>query len=207
MNEEVLGNLFEPFFTTKAVGKGTGLGLATVYGIVKQNQGFVRVKSTPGEGSTFSVYLPRCISPCENRIESPPAVSLAGRDSQTVLLVEDEPAILTLIQTMLQRLGYKVIAASTPSLALRLAADHQGPIDILLTDIIMPEMDGLRLSEKILVLHPTTLRIFMSGYTDDVIADSGVLGEALNFIQKPFTKKELATKLAEFIPPLKKLDY
>ncbi len=206
MNEEVLGNLFEPFFTTKAVGKGTGLGLATVYGIVKQNKGFVRVKSTPGEGSTFTIYLPRCISPSENLSESPSASSLSGRDSQTVLLVEDEPAILTLIHTMLLRLGYKVIAASTPGMALRLAADHQGPIDILLTDIIMPEMDGLRLSEKILALQPTILKIFMSGYTDDVIADSGVLGEALNFIQKPFTRKELANILAEFSPPLKKLD-
>ena len=201
MTEKVLGNLFEPFFTTKALGKGTGLGLATVYGIVKQNKGFIRVKSAPGGGSTFSVYLPRFISPGENRLESPPAVSLAGRDRQTVLLVEDEPAILTLIETMLIRLGYKVIAASTPNLALQLAADHQGQIDILLTDIIMPEMDGLRLSEKIVALQPAILRIFMSGYTDDIIADSGALGETLNFIQKPFTKKELANKFAEIITP------
>ncbi|MBU1567616.1 MAG: response regulator, partial [Proteobacteria bacterium] len=202
MNEHVLANLFEPFFTTKAVGKGTGLGLATVYGIAMQNEGFVRVKSAPGQGSTFSVYLPRCISPAKNPVENPPTVSRTVKDNQTVLLVEDEPAILALTTTMLLRLGYTVLAASTPSQAVHLAAEHQRPIDILLTDIIMPEMNGLQLAEKIRELHPTIERLFMSGYTDDVIADHGVHGETLNFIQKPFTKKELANKFAEIFLPV-----
>ena len=192
MGKEILENLFEPFFTTKDVGKGTGLGLATVYGVVQQNKGFVDVESGHG-GSTFSVYLPRCVP--ENRVQSAPTIEQDHENGGTILLVEDEPAILALTRTMLERLGYAVMGTDSPEQALQMAKTYDGSIDIILTDVIMPEMDGRRLAGKIHTLYPDIRTLFMSGYTDDVIASSGVLEEGVHFIQKPFTKSELANKL------------
>jgi len=193
MGKEILENLFEPFFTTKDVGKGTGLGLATVYGVVQQNKGFVGVESDPG-GSTFSVYLPRCVT--ENRVQSAdPTVKQEQESGGTILLVEDEPAILALIRTILERLGYTVLATDSPDQALQMAQMHDGSIDIILTDVIMPEMDGRQLAVKVHNLYPDILTLFMSGYTDDVISSSGVLERGVHFIQKPFTKSELVSKL------------
>ncbi len=202
MGKEILENLFEPFFTTKDVGKGTGLGLATVYGVVQQNKGFVDVESNPG-GSTFSVYLPRCVQ--ENRVQSAgQAVKQQQESGGTILLVEDEPAILALTRTLLERLGYAVIATDSPDQALQMAQTYDGSIDIILTDVILPIMDGRRLAVKVHALYPDIVTLFMSGYTDDVIASSGVLEEGVHFIQKPFTKGELANKLLLILPEQRK---
>ncbi len=194
MDETTIGRLFEPFFTTKAVGEGTGLGLATVYGIVKQNNGFITVDSPPGEGSTFTVYLPRHVAaaePLEQRSASAPM----ARGRETVLLVEDEPAVLRLATRMLEGQGYTVVAASGPGQAIRLAREHRGELHLLVTDVVMPEMNGRDLAKNLLSLYPRIGRLFMSGYTSDVIAHEGVLEEGVHFIQKPFTAQELTTQV------------
>ncbi|MCE5263479.1 MAG: PAS domain S-box protein [Deltaproteobacteria bacterium] len=195
MDAETLGKLFEPFFTTKEVGKGTGLGLATVYGIVKQNNGFVDVESKPERGTTFRIYLPRHIGQSEQvRLE---AAEQATPRHETVLVVDDEPALLELSKSVLEAQGYRVLTAGTPGEALRLAGEHAGEIHLLLTDVVMPEMDGRNLAKKMLSLHPNLRRLFMSGYTADAIAHRGVLDEGASFIQKPFSIKELAAKVRE----------
>jgi len=196
MDKEVLGHLFEPFFTTKEVGKGTGLGLATVYGIVKQNHGFINVYSEPGQGTTFKLYLPRHAetgAPVEKNGPAQPE----ARGRETILLVEDELSILKIGGKMLESLGYTVLPASTPVEAMRLAREHAGKIDLLMTDVVMPEMNGRDLARQVLSLYPNIKRLFMSGYTADVIACQGVLEEGLHFIQKPFSKKDLGGKVRE----------
>jgi CheY-like chemotaxis protein len=195
MDKETLEHLFEPFFTTKEVGKGSGLGLATVYGIVDQNNGFINVYSEPGQGSTFKIYLPR---QDETRLSVPgegfkPALPPG---TETILLVEDEEAILRMTQRMLERLGYTILAAHTPGEALSIVEERiPGGIHLLMTDVIMPEMNGRDLSEKILSLHPGLKCLFMSGYTADVIAHHGVLDKDVQFINKPFSMQDLAVKL------------
>jgi PAS domain S-box-containing protein len=196
MDRETLDRIFEPFFTTKGVGKGTGLGLATVYGIVKQNDGFVNVYSEPGTGTTFRIYLPRQSSGEGRSPEDGTAAPVAG-GRETVLLVEDQPEILAIARMMLEKFGYRVIAASTPEEALRIAGEHRGGIDLLISDVIMPGMNGRQLAENISSLHPKVRRLFMSGYTDDVIAHHGVLDEGVHFIQKPFTVQSFAAKVRE----------
>jgi PAS domain S-box-containing protein len=194
MDKETVGHLFEPFFTTKAVGKGTGLGLATVYGAVKQNNGFVNVYSEPARGTIFKIYLPR--HQAGTRVRADAATTKpAACGSGTILLVEDEPAILRMATTMLERLGYTVIAAQTPGEAIRLAHEHSGSIDLLMTDVVMPEMNGRDLAKNLLSIHPDIKRLFMSGYTANVIAHHGVLDEGVHFIQKPFSSKDLGAKL------------
>ncbi len=193
-----LSHLFEPFFTTKGVGKGTGLGLATVYGIVKQNSGFIDVASEPGHGTTFRIYLPRHTAEWARRPEQDQAPAL-GSGGETILLVEDEPAMLQMTATMLSRMGYEVIAAGTPGEALRLAREHQGPIDLVVTDVVMPEMNGRDLAKNLMTLYPEISRLFMSGYTADVIAHHGVLDEGVHFIQKPFSTKGLAARIHEVL--------
>jgi signal transduction histidine kinase/CheY-like chemotaxis protein len=191
MDAAAMSHIFEPFFTTKEVGKGTGLGLATVYGIVKQNEGYVEVRSAPGQGTTFTVYLPRHAGKA-GEARTGAAAGPAVRGHETILLVEDEPSFLKLAASMLERLGYTVLAAGTPGAALRIARAHAGDISMLITDVIMPEMNGRDLARNLLSLYPRLKRIFMSGYTADVIAHQGVLDEGTHFIQKPFTTKELA---------------
>jgi CheY-like chemotaxis protein len=194
MDRETLANIFEPFYTTKELGKGTGLGLATVYGIVQQNKGSIHVDSQPGEGTTFTIHLPRYLS----RIppDSPQRVAeQAAGGSEVVLLVEDEPMLLELVQAMLEKLEYTVLTAGSPGEALRLAEEHVGEIHLLMTDVVMPEMNGRDLAKRLLSLYPKIRRLFMSGYTADVIAYHGVLEEAIHFIQKPFTVQELAVKV------------
>ncbi len=196
MDKETLGKLFEPFFTTKGLGKGTGLGLATVYGIVKQNNGFVNVYSEPGYGSTFKLYLPRYAAEGEPvPVESQAAPITGGHE--TILLVEDEPAILGMTRRMLESLGYLVLAFTTPSEAIRVATERVGEIRLLMTDVVMPEMNGSELRKNITALAPGIRCLFMSGYTGDVIASQGVLGEEMHFIQKPFSRQELAAKVRE----------
>jgi PAS domain S-box-containing protein len=196
MDRETLTNIFEPFFTTKERGKGTGLGLATVYGVVKQNDGVINVYSEPGEGTTFKIYLPRYSGKTAHAPAEAPAESATG-GPETVLLVEDEPMLLELAQTMLQELGYAVLAAATPGQAIRLAEEHAGEIHLLMTDVVMPEMNGRDLAKRLLSLYPNLKRLFMSGYTANVIAHHGILEEGVHFIQKPFSMKDLATKVRE----------
>ncbi|MEW6322714.1 MAG: PAS domain S-box protein [Acidobacteriota bacterium] len=196
MDADTLAHAFEPFFTTKELGKGTGLGLATTYGIVKQNQGFINVYSEVGEGATVKIYLPR-----EPVAAAPPpaddVVRPMPRGVETVLLVEDEPAILELTGGVLTGLGYTALAAGSPADALRLAEQHDGAIHLLLTDVIMPGMNGRELATLLSARYPNLKCLFMSGYTANVIAHRGVLDPGVHFLQKPYTPKDLAAKLRE----------
>lgn len=198
MDPETLDKVFEPFFTTKGLGEGTGLGLATVYGIVKQNDGFVEVYSEPGEGTRFKVYLPRYHGPVPGTTESPVGTIPLGQ-GETILLVEDEPAILNMASTMLRNLGYVVLAVNTPSEAIRLAQEHPAPIALLITDVVMPDMNGRDLAERFQILRPVTKCLFMSGYTANVMADRNILSDDVQFIQKPFSRKDLAFKIREML--------
>ena len=194
MSKETVAQIFEPFFTTKGVGVGTGLGLATVYGIVKQNNGFINVYSELGFGTTFTIYLPRHID-SEEKLVKETAVKSVKRGKETILLVEDEPAILNIIATILERQGYTVLAAITPSKAIKLAEEHATEIHLLMTDVVMPEMNGRDLSKKLLTLYPHLKCLYMSGYTANVIAHHGVLDEGVHFINKPFSFPDLAAKI------------
>lgn len=199
MDAETREQIFEPFFTTKETGKGTGLGLATVYGILKQNQGFVYVESEPGEGATFKIYLPHHLSD-EEIVD---AVAESGEPVHgrgTILLVEDEAPLMRLTSRLLEQLGYDVISANSPEEALRLSSEFNRPIDLLLSDVVMPNMSGRDLWEVLLKRRPGLKCLFMSGYTADIIAEHGVLHEGITFLQKPFTRKALAEKLREAMP-------
>jgi PAS domain S-box-containing protein len=196
MSEEILAHAFEPFYTTKETGRGTGLGLSTVYGIVKQNEGFVNVYSEPGEGTTFKVYLRRSTAGAEAAPAEPVADMPPGR-GEVVLLVEDEGAVLSLAASMLQRLGYAVLTAGTTTEAIRLAEEHAGAIGLLLTDVVMPGMNGRELAARLGPANPRMKCLFMSGYTADVIAHRGVLEKHVRFLQKPFSIQNLAHKVRE----------
>jgi PAS domain S-box-containing protein len=194
MDKITCERIFEPFFTTKEVGKGTGLGLATVYGIVKQNGGTINVYSELGKGTSFKIYLPAQV----NEEEKDAAVKMedgAVQGHETVLVVEDETAILTMITKMLELQGYTVLAAPNPGEAVLCAENHNGEIHLLMTDVIMPEMNGKDLAEILTKRHPGMKCLFMSGYTADVISSHGVLEPNVNFIQKPFTRSSLLSKL------------
>jgi PAS domain S-box-containing protein len=199
MDEATRAQIFEPFFTTKGISEGTGLGLATAYGIVKQNHGFIRCNSAPGQGTTFSIHLPVTLeSPEEHpRSESKNASSAPG--SETILLVEDEEAILSLGKIILEKTGYHVLAAATPGEAIKMAQDYSGEVHLLLTDVIMPEMNGRALATRILSIYPFARCLFMSGYTADVIAHHGVLDEGVHFLQKPFSKNQLANSVRDVL--------
>jgi PAS domain S-box-containing protein len=194
MDKDTLAHIFEPFFTTKGV--GTGLGLATIYGIVKQNNGFINVSSKPGCGTVFQIHLPWYGGQTES-IPQEAALKPASGGHETVLLVEDEPAILEMTTALLEYLGYTVLPTSNPDEAIRLARQHVGKIDLLMTDVVMPEMNGRNLARHLLALDPNLKCLFMSGYTDDVVAHHGFLDEGVHFIQKPFSKDELARNLRE----------
>jgi PAS domain S-box-containing protein len=198
MSKDVAEHLFEPFFTTKGVGGGTGLGLATVFGIVKQNEGFIDVDSQQGSGSTFSIYLPRYKGAIvESRPAEPGGVPRGS--GETLLLVEDDAAILNLGQSMLRRLGYNVLTAATPDDALRLCESHDGEIQLLITDVVMPQMNGRQLAEEMAMRRPGLKCLFVSGYTADVIAHRGVLEVGVHFLQKPFSIQDLASKVRELL--------
>ncbi len=198
MEKTTADRIFEPFFTTKAVGKGTGLGLATVYGIVRQNQGHIAVYSELGKGATFRLYLPRYLGADKAQDPDAPARTPA-RGSETVLLVEDDVSILKMSGRMLRELGYTVLAAATPEAGLRMADEYNGEIRLLLTDVIMPGMNGHKLSERIKLARPEIRCLFMSGFTADVIASHGELEAGVHFIQKPFMMADLAAKLREIL--------
>jgi len=195
MDQETQTHIFEPFFTTKGVGAGTGLGLASVYGAVKQNHGFVEVCSAPGKGATFTVYLPRHVGAAAPVLAE--AVLVPTVSHETILLVEDEPAILKVVTLRLEQQGYTVLAASTPGEAVRLFHAQAGVIDLLLTDVLMPEMNGRELAKN-LRLHQRSLKcLFMSGYSTDVLDDRGVLDDAASFLTKPFSAQDLLTQVRE----------
>ncbi|MBL6996456.1 PAS domain S-box protein [Desulfobacula sp.] len=191
MDKEILNNIFEPFFTTKDSDKGTGLGLSMVYGIVKQNNGFINVYSEPGKGTTIKIYLPRDEGKVVE-IQEESTAKIPQGQGETILLVEDDLPILELTEKILNSLDYTVLAADTPKGAMKLAREHTGKIHLLVTDVIMPEMNGLELSEHLQSLFPDLKYIFMSGYTANAIAHHGVLDEGVNFVQKPFSKNDLA---------------
>jgi CheY-like chemotaxis protein len=196
MDKDIIKNIFEPFFTTKEMGKGTGLGLATVYGIVRQNNGFINVYSEPNKGTTFKIYLPRYEDKAPLISEKGPVETITG-GIETVLMVEDEPMLLEPAKAILEKLGYTVLTATTPGEAIHLAGEYTGEIHLLITDVIMPGMNGRDLAKELCSLHPNFKCLFMSGYTSDVIAHHGVLEKGVNFIQKPFTRKDLSTKVRE----------
>jgi PAS domain S-box-containing protein len=198
MDRHTLDNLFEPFFTTKGAAHGSGLGLATLYGIVKQNKGFINVYSEVGFGSTFKIYLPRDRGSCEGRAE--PSIGTAeARGHETILLVEDEIAIMNMAAAMLEKAGYRVMAAPRPTQAIRMARAVTDAIDLLITDVVMPEMNGRELADNLLSHHPGLAVLFMSGYTADVIAHHGVLDEGVHFIEKPFSKQHLLLKVRSIL--------
>lgn len=196
MDAETASRLFEPFFTTKEQGKGTGLGLATVYGIVKQNQGFVDVCSEPGKGSAFKIYLPRAAAKPGSALTAENAVKKPSGHG-TILVVEDEPTILSVVRTMLENHGFSVLAAANPDKALRIGAAHKGEIRLLLTDVVMPGMNGRELVTRLREFQPKLEPLFMSGYTANIIAHHGVLDDGVHFIAKPFTSADLIAKVEE----------
>jgi signal transduction histidine kinase/ActR/RegA family two-component response regulator len=198
MSKEVLDHIFEPFFTTKDMGKGTGLGLATLYGIVKQNNGFINVYSEPDKGTTFKIYLPRFVGEFMEPAAKRTAETPKGH-GETMLLVEDEPVILDVSREMLEQLGYAVLIASTPGEALRIARDHAAEIQMLITDVVMPEMNGRDLANLIGDIKPGLKCLFISGYTANVIAHHGILDPGIHFIQKPFSMEHLAAKVREVL--------
>jgi PAS domain S-box-containing protein len=204
MDKKTLDKIFEPFFTTKGIGKGTGLGLATIYGIVKQNDGHINVISEPGQGSTFEIFLPAHFTEIQKiQVENP--VPPLPRGHETILLVEDDSLLLEMAQIMLKEFGYTVLASLTPNNALHIATDHSDKINLLITDVVMPEMNGRDLMTKLKSYLPELKCLFMSGYTGEVIADRGVLNEGIHFIQKPFSKRDLAIRVREVLDS-KKLD-
>ena len=198
MDEATKARIFEPFFTTKAFGKGTGLGLATVYGIVKHGGGHIEVESQLGRGTTFRIYFPRT----EGEVPMPKSSSTQRKipfGKETVLLVEDEEVVRTLARKTLEKCGYTVLEACKPEEAIRLADQHQEPIHLLLSDVVMPGMGGGQLAERLIALRPGIRVMYMSGYTDDATVRHGVLEEEVAFLQKPFTPVALASKVRQVL--------
>ena len=198
MDEETQSQIFDPFFTTKEKGKGTGLGLSTVYGIVKQSGGYIWVYSEPGQGTTFKIYLPKAEAEeafmAEEQIQPQ---HLEG--SETILLAEDDDSARELIRSVLQDYGYRVLEAQDGEEALELSEQHEGPIHLLLTDVVMPGINGRELAERLQPLHPKMKVLYMSGYTDNAIVHHGVLESGMPFMQKPFTPQVLASKVRKVL--------
>ena len=200
MDPQTQAHLFEPFFTTKPQGQGTGLGLATVYGIIKQSGGFIWVESEPGQGSTFKIYFP-CL---EEGLPTPEPAKVRGparlaRGKETILVVEDEAGVRSLVRETLKSKGYHILEAEGAAQALEIAERHSKPIHLLLTDVVMPHIDGKELAERLRTLHPETKVLYMSGYTDDAFARRGISEAKLPLLQKPFLPDALLLKVREVL--------
>jgi len=198
MDEQTKARIFEPFFTTKDPGKGTGLGLATVYGIVKQSGGFIWVYSEPGHGTSFKLYLPRVDEPAEP-VAAPIPMTGPGRGTETVLLVEDAASVRMVTRQVLERYGYAVLEAPNGDTALRLAAKHHGPIHLLLTDVIMPGLSGRQLAEQLKQLRPDMKVLYASGYAGNAIVHHGMLESGIAYLQKPFTPETLGRRVRQVL--------
>jgi len=194
MDEETKSRIFEPFFTTKDKGVGTGLGLSTVYGIVKQMEGYIWVYSEPGQGTTFKIYLPGVETAAEP-VKSDPPHSKGLKGSETVLLVEDDRSVLNLARKVLEQQGYNVLEADSGEDALKVAQEHEGSIHLLITDVVMTGMNGRELAERLMPLNPEMKVLFMSGYMEDIIAHHGILSSEINFLEKPFSPESLMRKV------------
>jgi two-component system cell cycle sensor histidine kinase/response regulator CckA len=204
MDEQTLARIFEPFFTTKEIGKGTGLGLAMAYGIVKQSNGFIRVFSEPGHGTTFRIYFPLVDEAAERYVQPELAQLQAG--TETILLAEDSAAVRVAARQILERLGYTVLEAPSGRDALNIASKRVAPIHLLLTDVVMPEMSGRELTEQFARLRPDAKVLYMSGYTDDAIVRHGILRPGIAYLQKPFSPDTLARKVREVLDSSGKRD-
>jgi CheY-like chemotaxis protein len=200
MPDEVKERLFEPFFTTKPKGRGTGLGLATIFGTVKQAGGSIEVDSEMGHGTRFQIFLPAA-GAREEVLPPRQSVPELAQGHETVLLVEDEVSVREFAVAVLRRLGYRVLAACNGADALRQVGQHAEPIDLLMTDVVMPGMNGRELAERLTTSHSQLKVLFTSGYTEDIIDQHGVLEEKLHFIAKPYSLAALATKLREVLDP------
>jgi CheY-like chemotaxis protein len=198
MDESVKARLFEPFFTTKEVGKGTGLGLATVYGIIKQAGGHISVYSELEQGTTFKFYFPRAQEAPVARPEITPRTP-ATQGTETVLVVEDEDGVRALTRRVLQNDGYKVLEARHGVEALEVCGEQEGPVHLVVTDVVMPKMNGPQLAELMRGMWPNLRVLFLSGYTDRALLHSGLLDGNHNFLQKPFTPQDLASKVREML--------
>jgi len=198
MTPEVLAHLFEPFFTTKEVGKGTGLGLAAVHGIVKQSGGHLTVDSAPGAGATFRIYFPLAET-IASTTQAEGGIRSAPKGTETVMLVEDESAVRSLARHVLRGCGYIVLDAAEGRAALELAERREQPIQLLITDVVMPEIGGREVAERLSAIHPETRVLYMSGYTEDAVMRHGILEEQVNFLQKPFSPLELARKVRQVL--------
>jgi CheY-like chemotaxis protein len=198
MDSQTRSRIFEPFFTTKERGRGTGLGLSTVYGIVQQSGGYIWVYSEPGHGTSFKIYLPECR---QGHDLAPQAASRppVARGNETLLLVEDEAAVRSIAKRMLEGQGYRVLDAGSGSEAVELSAKFDGDIHLLVTDVVMPGMSGRQLAEEIQLHRPRTRILYLSGYTDNTISYHGVLQEGVAFMQKPFSQESLASKVREVL--------
>jgi signal transduction histidine kinase/CheY-like chemotaxis protein len=196
MDQEILSHIFEPFFTTKEPGKGTGMGLATVYGIVKQSGGYIWAYSEPDNGASFKIYLPLVDDPVD-RARAPAPAQPSRAASETILLVEDEEMVRNMLRASLEAEGYRILEAPGPAEALRLSADHGGPIHLLVTDVVMPGMSGREVAGRLAASRPEMRVLYISGYTDEAIVRHGLLERGVEFLQKPFSPSALRRKVRE----------